>query len=461
MFHSKRLITRSLQEKVFVRVLFISVIAVIVFLLNAIFVLNDKTIITSNSIVLVVVSTMYYLARNRGMYMQMIIPYTLLVIVAINGTWFISGGYVSSNSYIMIAILVVGIVASRHKYTAYLMVMVATNVIILFALEYYFPGLSKPIDRQDDIISHGLVFIACILIINYLIVQLKNSYNEEQQKVTKFNEELMTMNQEIQDQNSIINEQNIKLKSYSEELEAKVAKRTELLSRLNDELKDQNNTLEQFTFMTAHNLRSPIAHIKGLINLLPKEIRDEPFSKETLQRLRESATNLDSVVGDITGILNIKKGDKKLEMVNIRKKLNLTLSTLQKELAEKNVRLNISCDDDIHIAGVSSYFQSIFYNLIHNSIKYASQERIPEIDIKCEEGEKEIKIVIADNGIGFDMKAAKKKVFQLYQRFNTDYQGKGYGLFLTKTQVEAMGGSIGVKSTPGKGTEFLIKFPTG
>jgi signal transduction histidine kinase len=361
----------------------------------------------------------------------------------------------------MISILVVGIVASRHKYTAYLMVMVATNVIILFELVYYFPGLSKPIDRQDDIISHGLVFIACILIINYLIVQLKNSYHEEQMKVSKINEDLLIMNKEIQDQNTIIHEQNMKLKSYSEELEEKVAKRTELLSRLNEELKDQNNTLEQFTFMTAHNLRSPIAHIKGLINLLPTKIHSDPFSHETLQRLRESATNLDSVVGDITGILNIKKGDKKLEMVNIRKKLDLTLSTLQKEIDEKNVNLNISCHNDIKIAGVSSYFQSIFYNLIQNSIKYSSPERTPEITFKCEEGQNEIKIVIADNGIGFDMKTAENKVFQLYQRFNTEYQGKGYGLFLTKTQVEAMGGSIDVQSALGEGTEFVIKFPVG
>jgi len=459
MLKSELIITKSLQEKVFIRVLFISVIALTVFLLNAIVVLRDPTIIFANSVVLILLLAMYYMARYRGLYMQMIIPYTILAIVAMNGTWFLSGGYVSSNSYIMIAILVVGIIASKHQYTFYLLLLIISNIVILFSIEYFYPELVNSIDVQKDIISHALVFVACVLTINYLIVQLKDSYRAEQEKVSQINDDLVLRNDEIQQQNEIINRQNQELKFYSEQLEQKVKKRTELLSKLNDELKRQNNTLEQFTFMTAHNLRSPVAHIKGLINLLPHQISDIPDSSEILERLRESAVNLDNVVGDITSILNIKKGDKKLEKLNLRKILDLTIDTLEKDLNDKKANLNIECQDDIEIKGVRSYFQSIFYNLLHNAIKYSSLARQPEISITCRKSVDEIFIECADNGIGFDMKMAKNKIFQLYQRFNTEYQGKGYGLFLTKTQVEAMGGAIDVKSKLGQGTTFQIRFP--
>jgi signal transduction histidine kinase len=92
-------------------------------------------------------------------------------------------------------------------------------------------------------------------------------------------------------------------------------------------------------------------------------------------------------------------------------------------------------------------------------LKYATHERATRITCYNEINNALVKISIEDNGIGIDMRYAKDKIFNLYQRFHTEVTGKGFGLFLTRTQVESMGGTISVKSTPNMGTTFMLEFP--
>ena len=105
-----------------------------------------------------------------------------------------------------------------------------------------------------------------------------------------------------------------------------------------------------------------------------------------------------------------------------------------------------------------SYLESIFLNLITNSIKYAFPGRPPVIKIHSWTENGELLLSITDNGRGFDMEKVKDRIFGMHQRFHEHNESKGIGLYLVHHHVTMMGGSITVTSEPDKGTSFIIRF---
>jgi signal transduction histidine kinase len=101
---------------------------------------------------------------------------------------------------------------------------------------------------------------------------------------------------------------------------------------------------------------------------------------------------------------------------------------------------------------------SALFNLIGNAIKYRSVKK-PEILIQIDQSALETKIKISDNGIGIDLVKHGDDLFKPYKRFATEIEGKGLGLFLVKSHVEALHGTITVESNIGVGTSFIITFP--
>src|SRR5690606_32499222 len=102
----------------------------------------------------------------------------------------------------------------------------------------------------------------------------------------------------------------------------------------------------------------------------------------------------------------------------------------------------------------------IFYNLITNGIKYRQQSIAPVITITSAKVKDGIEFSFSDNGIGLDISRKRKEIFGMYQRFHSHVEGKGIGLFMVKTQVEILGGSVDVESTLNEGTTFKIFIPS-
>jgi signal transduction histidine kinase len=102
--------------------------------------------------------------------------------------------------------------------------------------------------------------------------------------------------------------------------------------------------------------------------------------------------------------------------------------------------------------------ESIPQNLISNAIKYRSQKRIPEIFISTDLIKTGIELRVQDNGLGIDLQKFGNKLFGLHKTFHENSEARGVGLFLTKTQIEALGGSITAESEVDKGTTFIIQF---
>jgi len=232
------------------------------------------------------------------------------------------------------------------------------------------------------------------------------------------------------------------------------------LEQLNQELIEKNNDLSQFTYITSHNLRSPLANIIGLVELYDKENPENPFNAEIVKNVQESATKLDTVIQDLVQIIDIQRARKQMfTLISLEEVINKSLDSFQKDFQALGAATDCILEKDLHVKGIYSYFQSIFENLISNAIKYRHPDRSLKIEIRAKHYSEFTVVSVSDNGIGIDLRENKAKVFGFYQRFHTKRPGKGLGLYMVKNQIEAMGGQIGIQSFPDKGTTFVLYFP--
>ncbi|HEU5289114.1 MAG TPA: tetratricopeptide repeat protein [Cyclobacteriaceae bacterium] len=250
------------------------------------------------------------------------------------------------------------------------------------------------------------------------------------------------------------------LEEYSNDLKHQVENRTKELVNTNMELVSQNNQLAQFGYIIAHNFRGAVARILGLTGLINGKSFDPSKDQEMLQLLHSSARELDATMYDLNSILEIKKGiQNSFEIVNFFDRFKKVKSMLKDKIQESGTTLEEDFESAPTCYAVPAYIESILYNLVSNGIKYSAVERKPVIKIKTSKEGSKVILTVRDNGIGLDLTTFKDKLFTLYQRFHSHVEGKGMGLFLVKTQVEALNGTIEVHSKLNEGTSFKIQLP--
>ena len=240
--------------------------------------------------------------------------------------------------------------------------------------------------------------------------------------------------------------------NYRKEIETSQARMTQDLYR-------QNRDLQQFTYVISHNLRAPLANALGLATLLTKVDKNAESFDTALAHLRKSMGEADTVLRDLNMLLSVRDQQTVVEQdsIAVAQVCQQAIVNLAETLRQCDGQVTLDVADDLMVHGNRAYLYSIFYNLLSNSIKYRSEERTLEVTIKSlvdKTGSSTISFT--DNGSGFDMHKAGSDVFQLYKRFHTNQRGRGIGLFLVKTHVEAMGGTIEVTSGVNHGTRFLI-----
>lgn len=225
------------------------------------------------------------------------------------------------------------------------------------------------------------------------------------------------------------------------------------------ELTSHNNDLRQFSYITSHNLRAPLSNIVGLLYLINDiEIEDEQL-KELLGGLQVSATQLQETIDDLGQIISIKNSPtvhrENLNLVEVTRSILGQINHF-KDNKEAKVDFNFSEAPTVNFN--KSYLESILLNLTTNAIKYQSPNRPLSIRIQSKREDKQTILEYEDNGIGIDVQRYKDRLFGLYQRFHLEKDGKGIGLFLVKSQMEAMDGTISVQSKVDSGTRFILTF---
>lgn len=223
-------------------------------------------------------------------------------------------------------------------------------------------------------------------------------------------------------------------------------------------LQDQNKQLDEFAHIISHNLRSPVGNIKALIGLLNENSDVEEY-RLIFEKLKNLAANLGETMNELMETLKVKKNND-IEIVSIRFKdmLDKVVQSLEGDLIQNEATVTFDFNAAVQIDYSKTYLESIFQNLISNAVKYRSPDRKPEIHISTRYANNRIELRVQDNGLGIDLEKFGARLFGLHKTFHDNKEARGVGLFLTKTQIEAMGGTIMVESEVNKGTTFIVKF---
>jgi PAS domain S-box-containing protein len=230
------------------------------------------------------------------------------------------------------------------------------------------------------------------------------------------------------------------------------------------ELKAKVNALQQYNYIVSHNLRGPIANILGLSNLLlnmPEHLSEEE-KKHYLNKMHDATVKIDEIIQDLTHILALQNplGGKR-DAIDFQEMIDGTISSLQTFIDEARADVQVWVDPAIgSFTSFRSYVQSILYNLINNAIKHRAKSRQLQIAVKVSREPGKVVLKVSDNGQGINLHKHGEQLFGLYKRFNPYVEGRGLGLHMTKMQVNALGGTIEVKSKEDRGTTFTVSFAT-
>ncbi|TDD95904.1 PAS domain S-box protein [Flavobacterium cellulosilyticum] len=229
----------------------------------------------------------------------------------------------------------------------------------------------------------------------------------------------------------------------------------DLISLLNIS-EDQNGRLKNFAYIVSHNLRSHSNGIAMLLDLL-KNDNPEIYENDLIKHLQKSSYNLTDTIKHLTDVVQINAQTKdNFIVVPLRPIIEKNCSSLL-SLAKKNeVKLKNEVPDNINVIGITAYIDSIILNFLTNGIKYSSKNRVSFIEIKAELVEEFVMLTFKDNGLGIDLKKHGHQLFGIYKTFHKHEDSRGVGLFITKNQIESMGGHIEVESEINVGTTFKI-----
>ncbi len=224
---------------------------------------------------------------------------------------------------------------------------------------------------------------------------------------------------------------------------------------------EQNRRLLNFSYIVSHNLRMHAVNIESLLSLLD-ESESEEESKEVLELLHKASRHLDETLHNLNEVvamqnaLNLEIGPQVL-----KDHIDHAIGIMQSQIEHKHALVVNNVKEKVIVNYNPAYLDSIILNFISNAIKYSHPDRQPMVTIDCfREHQNMTKskwiLQISDNGLGIDMKRHGHKLFGMYKTFHGNKDAKGMGLFMTKYQIEAMGGDVEVESESGKGTTFRI-----
>jgi signal transduction histidine kinase len=178
-----------------------------------------------------------------------------------------------------------------------------------------------------------------------------------------------------------------------------------------------------------------------------------------IKTINEVADNLLIKLDDLIEVLKNKEDSyvtkEKLSFMQI---FDLVEKNLTADIKKSKAKINFDFSQAPIIYYPKSYLESIMQNLVSNAIKYHHPDRAPQISVKTYITEEKTYLEVGDNGLGIDLKEHSQDIFGLYKTFHSQKDSKGLGLYITKAQIIAMGGTIEVRSKPGMGTTFTVCF---
>lgn len=291
-------------------------------------------------------------------------------------------------------------------------------------------------------------------------IRLEKEVLERTADLIENREELLDRNQKLEDQARLLTEQNNEIEKQKETILEKSLE----LEESNRELIELNKEKNSLIGVVSHDLRSPLASVLGVIDLLrvqpdlPEDQREEIFSK-----LEEMIQDQLKMVSKILDIESAESGKIKLQMerVDLIELTKEVIDEYQNKAAAKGITFAFEKPaEPVTVEADSSYLKNqILENLISNAVNYTKVNSA--VEIRIEQGESGVTWCVKDQGPGIS-KEDMKKLFRKYQQLSAKPTGNessvGLGLSIVKRVADAMGIEIRVESKPGDGAEFWLRF---
>ena len=251
------------------------------------------------------------------------------------------------------------------------------------------------------------------------------------------------------------------VRKRTKELEVEIIQRKKQeagLEKISYELQVTNNELEQFAYLTSHNLRAPVTNLRSLIKLFDKENLHEK-NKLFFDKIEFSVNNFNEMLSDLNVILSARKEEvASYKTLNFGEELQHVMNSISQTAADDDLNVLHDFSKSPQVYCQQDVLRSVLLNLVINAIKYKKMGNKPELFLQSDLSGDYIILKATDKGIGINLNKYGNRLFNPYQRLHPHIEGKGLGLYLIKTQVEKMGGKINVESVEKKGTTFTVYF---
>jgi len=220
-----------------------------------------------------------------------------------------------------------------------------------------------------------------------------------------------------------------------------------------------NNDLKKISYTSSHDLRSPVNNLLSIFSLLDVSKIEDPETLQLIEMLKLTSENLRQTLNDSIDLLILENSNiAKIEKLDLNESLNVVTRSVNSLIQNSKATINVDFSELEKISFNKAYLESIFLNLITNSIKYAKPSSLPIISIHSRKLNGISQLVFSDNGLGFDMNVVKDKIFGLHQKFHNHVDSKGIGLYLVYNHIISLGGNITVESKINEGAKFIISF---
>ena len=237
---------------------------------------------------------------------------------------------------------------------------------------------------------------------------------------------------------------------------------TDSIIALVDELKQSNLYSEQFAYISAHDLKSPIIAIQGLVEVLTNANAIKEDYTGVVTRLKRTVTEMQRTNHALNNILRLRQNLLRRENIaneyaSLKTILKEVVEALQSDIQLAGAHVDTDLDGLADMSLPYVHFKSVFHNVISNSIKYRNPLTPLQVKVNAAYIDAEsVVFTVKDNGLGMDIAQNKDKMFGIFKRFHDHVEGQGIGLHIVKSIIDAYKGSIDVNSEPGKGMEFKI-----
>jgi len=239
----------------------------------------------------------------------------------------------------------------------------------------------------------------------------------------------------------------------NKELEQRVSDRTA-------ELADANKELEAFSFSVSHDLRAPLRHVEGFIEILQntKGPALDAEARQYLQTISDSARQMGRLIDDLLAFSRTGRAELRKTRVSMADLLSGVLRDFELETGARQIKWAIGELPQVHAD--PALLRQVMVNLVGNALKYTRTRPEAHIEIGSEQAENEEIIFVRDNGVGFDMRYAHK-LFGVFQRLHrtAEFEGTGVGLANVRRIIQRHSGRTWAESQLGKGATFYFSLP--